>query len=416
MMRSGESANARLRPAKLFEVPRMSLMRFLRRSTALALLLTLLLALGALSVAGNVADAARRKYLFYVGTYTDHGSKGIYAFRFDSATGESSSLGLAAESTAPSFLAIAPSGRFLYAVNEISQFNGQPTGAVSAFAVQPKTAKLTLLNQVPSRGEGPAHIALDRSGKYALVSNYDRGSIAVFPLLQDGRLGEATASVQHKGSSMNKERQEGPHAHAAVFSPDNRFVIVADLGLDQLLVYRFDAAQGTLGSDPQIARTVPGAGPRHLVFDATGRYLYVINEMQSTVVAYAYGAANGALSEVQIVSALPKGFPRTSEAAEIEVHSSSKFLFASNRGDDSIAVFAVNPKDGTLTPVEIDSTGGKTPRNFVLDPTGTWLLAANQDSGNIAVFRVDPRTGHLTRSGPELHVASPVCVRFVPEP
>jgi 6-phosphogluconolactonase len=404
-----------LRQANIFEVTQMSLLRFLRRATASGLL-ALFLALCTVSVAGNPLEAARQKYLFYVGTYTDHGSKGIYAYRFDSATGESSSLGLAAESTAPSFLAIALSGRFLYAVNETSQFNGQPTGAVSAFAIQPQTAKLTLLNQVPSRGEGPAHIALDRSGKYALVSNYDRGSIAVFPVLPDGRLGDATAFVQHKGSSVNKERQEGPHAHAAAFSPDNRFVIVADLGLDQLLVYRFDAAAGTLGGNPQIVRAVPGAGPRHLVFDATGRYLYVINEMQSTVVVYVYDAANGALSEVQIVSALPHGFARTSEAAEIEMHASGKFLFASNRGDDSIAVFAVNAKDGTLTPVEIDSTGGKTPRNFVLDPTGAWLLAANQESNDIVVFRVDPTTGHLTRSGPDLHVQSPVCVRFVPEP
>src|ERR1700730_2230634 len=207
----------------------MSLIRLLRRSTTLPLLLALVLALGALSVAGNVVDAARQKYIFYVGTYTDHGSKGIYAYRFDSATGESTSLGLAAESTAPSFLAIAPSGNFLYAINEMSRFNGKPTGAVSAFAIQSKTGKLSLLNQVPSRGEGPAHVALDRSGKYALVSNYDQGSIAVFPLLEDGRLGEATALVQHKGSSVNPKRQEGPHAHAALFSPDNRFVIVADL-------------------------------------------------------------------------------------------------------------------------------------------------------------------------------------------
>jgi len=392
----------------------MLLTRLLRRSAALSLL-AVVLAVCALSVVGNAADAARRKYLFYVGTYTDHGSKGVYAYRFDSATGESTSLGLAAESTAPSFLAIGPNGRFLYAVNEISKFNGQPTGAVSAFAVQPESGKLTLLNQVPSRGEGPAHIALDRTGKYALVSNYDAGSIAVFPLLQDGRLGEATAFVQHKGSSVNKERQEGPHAHAVAFSPDNRFVVVADLGLDQLLVYRFDAAAGTLGSDSQIVRAVPGAGPRHLVFDATGRHLYVINEMQSTVVTYAYDAANGTLSELQIVSALPKGFARTSEAAEIEMHSSGRFIFASNRGDDSIAVFGVNTKDGTLTPVEIDSTGGKTPRNFVLDPTGAWLLVANQDSDDIVVFRINPSTGHLTRSGPEMHAPSPVCVRFVPE-
>ncbi len=393
----------------------MSLIRFLRRSTALTLLLALVLALCALSITGNAREVARQKYTFYVGTYTDHGSKGIYAYRFDSATGESTSLGLAAESAQPSFFAIASSGNFLYAINEMSQFNGQRTGAVSAFAIQPHTGMLTLLNQVASRGEGPAHIALDRSGKYALVSNYDGGSIAVFPVLQDGRLGEATAFVQHKGSSANKERQEGPHAHAAVFSPDNRFVIVADLGLDQLLVYRFNAATGTLGGDPQIVRAVPSAGPRHLVFDAAARHLYVINEMQSTVVTYAYDAANGALSELQIVSALPKGFARTSEAAEIEMHFSGKFLFASNRGDDSIAVFAANPKDGTLIPIEIDSSGGKTPRNFVLDPTGAWLLAANQDSNDIVVFRVDPGSGHLTPTGEALHVPSPVCVRFVPD-
>ena len=394
----------------------MSFTQYRRRSTALTLLPLLALALGALSMVGNAADAARQKSRFYVGTYTDHGSKGIYAYSFDSATGASTSQGLAAESAQPSFFAIATSGRFLYAVNEISEFNGQPTGAVSAFAIQPKTANLTLLNQVSSRGAGPAHIALDRSGKYALVSNYDAGSVTVFPLLADGSLGEATAFVQHKGSSVNKERQEGPHAHAAVFSPDNRFVIVADLGLDQLLVYRFNAAAGTLASDPQIVRAVPGAGPRHLVFDAAGRHLYVVNEMQSTVVTYAYDAANGTLSELQIVSALPKGFARASEAAEIEIHSSGKFLFASNRGDDSIAVFAVNAKDGTLTPLEFVSTGGKTPRNFELDPTGAWLLVANQDSDDIVVFRVDPSTGHLTRSGPELHVPSPVCVRFVPAP
>jgi 6-phosphogluconolactonase len=398
---------------KLFGVQRMLLMRFLCRSTALSLL-AVVGALCALSVAGNARDAARQKYIFYVGTYTDHGSKGIYAFRFDSGTGESTALGLAAESAQPSFLAIASSGKFLYAVNEMSQFDGQPNGAVSAFAIQPKIAKLTLLNQISSRGAGPAHIALDRSGKYALVSNYDAGSVAVFPVLDDGRLGEATAFVRHKGSSVNKERQEGPHAHAAAFSPDNRFVIIADLGLDQLLVYRFDATTGTLGGDPQIVRAVPGAGPRHLVFDAAGRHLYAINEMRSTVVTYSYDADNGTLSELQIVSALPKGFARTSEAAEIEMDPSGKFIFASNRGDDSIAVFVVNAKDGRLTPVEIDSTGGKTPRNFVLDPTGSWLLAANEDSNDIVVFRIDPNSGHLTRSGPELQVLSPVCVRFVP--
>lgn len=362
------------------------------------------------------AEAAQRNYLVYVGTYTEHGGKGIYAYRFDPAAGEFAALGLAVESAEPSFLAIAESGKFLYAVNEIVKYNGQPAGAVSAFAIQATTGRLLLLNQVSSRDEGPAHITLDRSGHYALVSNYELGSIAVFPILQDGRLGEASAFVRHKGSSVNPERQRGPHAHAVALSPDNRFAVVADLGLDELLVYRFDAAGGSLGREPQIVKTSPGAGPRHLVFDATGRFLYLINELQSTVVTYAYDAPTGKLRELQTISTLPKGFSGTNEAAEVEIHPSGKFLFASNRGDDSIAVFAVDPKQGTLSLIEVESTRGRTPRHFALDPTGSWLLAANQDSDEIVIFRVNSNTGHLTSTGQVVHVSSPACIKFVAIP
>ena len=255
------------------------------------------------------------------------------------------------------------------------------------------------MNQVSSHDEGPAHITLDRTGKYALVSNYTLGSVAVFPVLKDGRLGEATSFVQHKGSSVNPERQKGPHAHAIALSPDNRFAVVADLGLDQLLVYSFDAAKGTLGAKPQIVKAAPGAGPRHLVFSSDGRFLYVINELQSTVVTYSYNAATGALHELQTISTLPKTFSGNNTAAEIEIHPSGKFLFASNRGEDSIAVFAIDSDTGTLMHVENDPTGGKTPRNFAIDPTGSWLLAANQDSDDIVVFRIDHKTGHLTPTG-----------------
>ena len=380
--------------------------------------LTILLLVIALapSILRPAARPAAQKYLVYVGTYTNHGSKGIYAFRLDSATGELTSLGLAAETAEPSFLAVDSSGRFLYAANETANYNGQPTGAVSAFAIDPKTGKLSFLNKVSSRGEDPAHVALDRTDRYALVSNYTGGSAAVFPVLKDGRLGEASWFVQHQGSSVNPERQKGPHAHAIALSPDNRFAVVADLGLDQLLVYGFDAAKGTLGAKPQIVTASPGAGPRHLVFSSDSRFLYAINELQSTVATYSYDSATGALHELQTISTLPKGFSGSNTAAEIEIHPSGRFLFASNRGDDSIAVFAIDSLTGTLTQVETHATGGKTPRNFAIDPAGSWLLAANQDSEDIVVFRIDRKTGRLTPTGDLVLVPSPTCLKFVALP
>ena len=292
--------------------------------------------------------ATRGKYLVYVGTYTDHGSKGIYAYRFDAKTGQSTTLGLAAESAQPSFLAVDASGHFLYAVNEIESYEGQATGAVSAFAIDAASGKLSLLNQVSSRDGGPAHIALDRTGKYAMVSNYTRGSVAVFPVLKDGRLGEASAFVQHHGTGADKERQEQPHAHAVAMSSDNRFALVADLGLDQVFAYPFDSAKGTLGQDPHITKTNAGAGPRHLVFNSEGTLLYVINELQSSVTTYAYDAANGGLTRIEYDFYLPNGFSGHSSAAEIALHPSGKFLYASNRGPDSIAVFSIGAK-GSLS-------------------------------------------------------------------
>lgn len=351
--------------------------------------------------------------MLYAGTYTHHGSKGIYAARFDASTGKLTSLGLAAEAAEPSFLTVDSRGRFLYAINETSNYNGQPTGAVSAFAINPDTGKLSFLNQVSSHDEGPAHIILDRTGKFALISNYTLGSVAVFPVLKDGRLGDASWFVQHKGSSVDVERQKGPHAHAIAISPDNRFAIVADLGLDQLLIYPFDALRGTLGTKPKIVKTPPGSGPRHLIFSFDGRFLYVITEMKSTVIAYSYDATTGDLHELQTVSTLPAAFNGRNSAAEIEIHPNGRFLFASNRGDDSIAVFAVDSHLGTLKLLEIDPAAGKTPRNFAVDPSGSWLLAANQDSDAIVVFHIDRKTGHLLPTGETLKVPSPVCLKFI---
>ncbi len=352
-------------------------------------------------------------YLVYIGTYTVRKSKGVYAYRFDARTGQLASLGLAAETISPSFLAVDPRRRFLYAVNEVSNYEGK-NGGVSAFAIDHQAAKLTWLNEVSSRGADPCYVSLDKTGKHVLVANYTGGSVAVFPVLEDGRLGDASAFVQHRGSSVNRERQEGPHAHSIEMSPDNRFAIAADLGLDELLVYRFGPANGTLAANnPPFARVSPGSGPRHFAFHPSGRFIYAVSEMGSMVTAFSYDAKGGVLHDLQTVSTLPTGFAGNNDDAEIEVHPSGRFVYASNRGHDSIAVFAIDGGKGTLTRVDDVPTRGKTPRNFAIDPTGSYLFAANQDSDNIVIFRIDPRTGRLTPTGQVLEVPTPVCVKFV---
>jgi 6-phosphogluconolactonase len=369
---------------------------------------------------GQLAPMAARgaekdRFLVYVGSYTGARSKGIYAWRFDAATGVATPLGLAAEAVNPSFLAVHPNNRYLYATSEVGNRGGQPGGGVEAFAIDAASGKLTALNQVSSRGAGPAFVAVDRTGSDVLVANYSGGSIAVCPIKEDGRLGEATAFVQHEGSSVNRMRQREPHAHSINVSPDNRFAIAADLGLDKLLIYRFDAAKGTLApNDPPFAAVKPGSGPRHFTFHPSGRFAYAINELASTVTAFSYDAARGALSELQTVSTLPGGFLGDSTTAEVQVDAAGRFLYGSNRGHDSIAVFAIDAATGTLTPVEYVSTRGRTPRNFRIDPTGGYLFAANQNSGNVAIFRIDAQTGRLTATGKVLEVGSPVCVKFVP--
>ncbi len=360
------------------------------------------------------ADKGTGKYLVYVGTYTGAESKGIYAYRYDAGTGDLTSLGLVAETTNPSFVAVDPGHHFLYAVNEVDKYQEKASGGVSAFAIDPKTGKLSFLNEVPSGGADPCYIALDKTGKYVLVANYTGGNVAVFPLLKDGRLGEASAFVQHAGSGPNHERQEGPHAHWIEVTSDNRFAVAADLGLDELLVYRFDGAKGSLTpNDPPFAKVDAGAGPRHFAFHPDGKFAYVVNELKSTVNAFTYDSKNGVLHSVQTISTLPVGFNGKNDTAEIEVHPNGKFVYASNRGHNSIVVFAVDAKKGTLTPVEDVSTQGKTPRNFKIDPTGSRLFVANQDSGEIVVFRIDPKTGRLTASGQVLKAPSPVDIKFV---
>jgi 6-phosphogluconolactonase len=363
--------------------------------------------------------APNKPFLVYVGTYTNKtASKGIYAYLFDPVIGKLTALGVAAESEDPSFLAVHPSGKYLYSVNEIDHFGGQKSGAVSSFAIDSKNGKLSLLNQASTQGAGPCYISLDKTGKFVLVANYDGGSIAVFPIREDGSLAPASAFVQHSGSSVDKERQEGPHAHWIGTSPDNRFALAADLGLDEILVYRFNSAKGTLAPDtPPFAKLNPGAGPRHLAFHPNGKFAYVLTEMGSSVTAFAYKPRNGSLSPLQTVSTLSilrKDYAGVKEAAEIAVHTNGKFLYASNRsGIDSISTFSIDPVKGTLKLKDEYPTMGKTPRDFAIDPTGKFLLAANQESNNIVIFRIDSTTGALSPTGEIAEVPAPVCITFV---
>lgn len=362
------------------------------------------------------ASAQSGKYLMYVGTYTrdKSSSKGIYAYRYDPTTQEIAPLGLVAETTNPSWVAIHPNGRFLYAVNEIQNYNGPNSGGVSAFSIDPSTGKLTFLNEVSSRGADPCYITVDPSGKYVLVANYTGGSIASFPLSSDGKLGLASAFVQHTGHSINPKRQEAAHAHSIDLSPDERFAFVNDLGLDELLVYKFDKRRGSLKpNNPPFAKLDAGAGPRHFALAPSGEYAYVISELASTVTLFSFAAKAGTFNQLQTISALPDDFKGENDDAEIEVHPSGKFLYASNRGHDSITVFAIDPEKGRLSLVEHTSTQGKTPRNFAIDPTGTRLFAENQESNNIVVFRIDQKTGKLTLMGKTLEVGQPVCIKFL---
>jgi 6-phosphogluconolactonase len=393
-------------------------MKFSRRFVSKLLFVFALLFLVAFTASAQ-KRIPNKPYLVYVGTYTNKTtSKGIYGYSFDPGTGKLTSLGVAAESKDPSFLAVHPSGKYIYAVNEIDHFGGLKSGAASAFSIDRKTGKLTLLNQTTTRGAGPCYISLDKSGKFALVANYDGGSVATFPVQDDGSLGEAVDFIQHSGSSVNKERQEGPHAHWIGTSPDNRFALAADLGLDEILIYRFNDAKGALTpNNSPYAKLNPGAGPRHIAFHPNGKFVYVLAEMENSVTVFAYKASNGSLSPLQTVSALStlrKDYQGPKEAAEIAVHPSGKFLYASNRaGIDTISAFAIDPAKGTLHLKNEYPTMGKTPRNFAIDPTGKFLLAANQASNNIVTFRIDANTGALTPTGDTVETPAPVCITFV---
>jgi 6-phosphogluconolactonase len=371
------------------------------------------LILPALSFARVFGVKPAGELLVYVGTYTTGKSEGIYLYRFDLSSGELKHVTSTSRVVNPSFLTLAPSRRYLYSVNEVQEFAGKKSGAVSAFAVDQRTGALRLLNQQPSLGADPCYVDVDAGGRFVLVANYTGGNVTVFPVQRDGSLGEPTDMKQGRGSSVNKERQEGPHAHCIVLDPTNRFAYSCDLGTDKIMIFRFDAGNGKLvpGETPWV-QVKPGAGPRHLAFYPNGRYVFVLNEMHSTVTAFTRDPEKGSLQELQTLTTLPKDFTGANTSADIHLSPNGRFLYCSNRGHDSIAVFTVDPRNGALTSVGNESTRGMTPRNFAIDPTGTFLLVANQKSDNIVVFRIDQRTGRLSSTAHTVEVPSPVCLKF----
>lgn len=366
------------------------------------------------STLGREADLMRAGELpVYVGTYTSGKSEGIYLYALNLTSGELKHIATTKGVKDPSFLALAPSRRYLYAVNEVEEFAGRKSGALSAFAVEQRSGELRLLNQQPTFGGAPCYVFVDQAGKFVLVANYMGGNVAVLPVQSDGSLGEATDVKQDQGSSINAERQDGPHAHCIVLDPANRFAYACDLGTDKIMIYRYDGRRGKLipNGTPWV-KVKPGAGPRHLTFHPSGKYAYVINELHATVTVFARVLAEGSLQEVQTVATLPADFTVANTSADIHVSPDGRFLYCSNRGHDSIAAFAIEPGNGKLTFIAHEPTGGKTPRNFAIDPTGAFLLAANQNSDNIVTFRRDAKTGRLSATGNVADVPSPVCLKF----
>jgi 6-phosphogluconolactonase len=360
-------------------------------------------------------DAQADGDLLYVGTYTDGGrSEGIYQVRMDRRSGQLRRVGSVDAGANPSFLAIHPNGRVLYAVNELEKYKERPTGAVSAFAIERDTGALARLNEQPSEGGAPCYVSVDRSGRAVLVANYAGGSIAVLPIQANGALASAAHVVQHKGKGPNAERQEAPHAHCILADPSNRFALAADLGVDRVFVYRLDLDGKSLrhveGGDAVMR---PGAGPRHIAFHPTLPLVFVANELDSTVATLRFDAERGALSPLDTLSTVPPRWTGTNYPADIHVAASGRTLYVSNRGHNSIAVFSVAESTGALMLDQVASTEGDWPRNFSLDPTGRWLLVANQRSDSVVVFGRDPENGRLTPTGHQIAIPSPVCLRFL---
>jgi 6-phosphogluconolactonase len=366
--------------------------------------LALFIFLGLLAQTVSAAD-----FFTYFGTQRSGTNIGFSLAHFDTDTGVLTKPEFVQQANQPAFFVIHPDGRHLYTANA-----GSP-GNVSAYEIERYTGRLKFLNKVFAGGAGTCYVSLDRTGRFVFAANYSAGNIAVFAIKPDGSLGERTAFVQHTGSSVNPQRQTHPYAHSIIVDSSNCFVLVADLGVDKIFTYRFDEKTGALETNnPPFVKIVPGSGPRHVTFHPNGKWVYLINEIASTIVAFNWDSAKGALAKFQTISALPADFKGANTSAEIEVHPNGEFLYASNRGDDSLTVFAINQTSGQLTFAGRVSCGGKTPRFFTFDPTGKWLLCSNHGSDNTVVFRVNENTGQLTQNGSPVSVPYPFCERFLP--
>ncbi len=384
--------------------------RLLKKRISFAILCCLMLA----SITPRAWSAAPNAYFVYVASSATGASHGIYAYRFDAATGKLTATGRVANVVSPAFLATDPHHRVLYVATDQDEAPKQ-NGFISSYAINPRTGALKLLNRVDQDGF-PCHLTVDTTNKVLFVANYEKGTVVSFPLKPDGSIGERSGFNQLTGSGPNHERQTGPHAHATVLSPDNRFLFVPNLGSDQVRIYRVDTMKRTFTpNDPAFVSVKAGLGPRHMLFSRDGKFAYLICEMESTVVAFSYDSAKGSLTTLQTISTLPAGYKGIDNSAEIDIDLAGRFLYASNRGHDSITVFAIDPAKGTLTKVQVAPSLGKIPRNFALDPTGKYLLAGNQLSDQLKLFQVDQTTGRLTPTGQAMNVEKPVCILFVPE-
>ena len=360
----------------------------------------------------------------YVGTYTEPirfgtgkilegKGQGIYRYRLDRSSGAMELIATTTGVINPSFLAFDPTRRFLYAVNELKTWQGRPTGTVSAFAIDPASGALEFLNKQMTHGTDPCHVEVARDGRHVFIANFMSGSVCVLPVRADGSLAPASDFIQHQGSSIDPNRQRGPHAHSVIFDPSEHFAFIPDLGLDKLAAYVFDPTRGKLERHERPwFKATPGAGPRQLAFRSDGRFAYLINELDSSLTALAYDGVNGCFRELQILPTLPEDFNGESTCADVHVSTNGRFVYASNRGHDSIVIYRVDGASGLLSLVGHASTQGRTPRNFALDPEGTFLLAANQDSDTIVTFRIDQKSGALEPTGHVTTVPTPVCVKF----
>lgn len=348
----------------------------------------------------------------YIGTYTSGKSEGIYVYRMDRNTGALTRFS-SIKSVNPSFLTIDRSKRYLYAVNEIGEYAGKKSGGVSAFAIDSVNGNLRLLNEQATQGADPCYVSIDNKKSALLVANYTGGSVTVLPVRTDGTVGMATDVKQHEGSGP-KEQQKGPHAHCVILDRNERYALASDLGIDKVMIYRFDRATRKLTPANQpFAELAAGAGPRHLTFHPSSKYLYVISELDSTMTSFKYNELNGTLTLIETVSTLPSDFTGTSYCADVHVSASGRFLYGSNRGQNSIVVFEIDPGTGKLKLIEHVSTGGDWPRNFTIDPTGRFLLVANQRSENVVIFSIDVSTGRLQPTGHNEQIPAPVCLKFL---